>query len=125
MEGVEEIFRNVKKNMEKTLRFVGPPKVPLAEDPQAGSERPTLGKGIRLDLPVRFCPYRRRLLKALRECLSTLSLSSSSASTDRPTRGNGIKLEALRPRFKGSMGEATVTVHNVSKINYQIQSNMN
>ena len=53
---------------------------------------PTLGKGMRLDLPVRFCPK--------------YSLGSAAAD-DRPTRGNGISEEvASRARFRESRGVA-------------------
>ena len=55
---------------------------------------PTLGKGMRLDLPVRFCPK--------------YNLGSAApAADDRPTRGNGISEEvASRARFRESRGVA-------------------
>ncbi len=57
---------------------------------------PTLGKGIRLDLPVLFWPKYRVLSRA----------ADPAGSTDLPTLGKGIRLEeAERARFRGSAGE--------------------
>ena len=56
---------------------------------------PTLGKGMRLDLPVRFCPK------------YSLGSAAPAAEDDRPTRGNGISEEvASRARFRESRGVA-------------------
>ena len=56
---------------------------------------PTLGKGMRLDLPVRFCPK------------YSLGSAAPAAAEDRPTRGKGISEEvASRARFRESRGVA-------------------
>ena len=62
---------------------------------------PTLGKGMRLDLPVRFCPK--------------YSLGSAAVpGPDRPTRGNGMSEEvASRARFRESRRVAFTTVWNL------------